>query len=177
MREANIPVTDEQVCLGAETRQYNPGVEKFLRKMKDLGVKNILLSSGSKVYLERTEVAPLFDEIHASTMRYDNRGEATGVEYVLSEPEKAVALRGIAKSINGNPEDCHGIVYIGDGPTDLYAMEYVKARGGKTIMVHRDGAKSVLVEQAGAAAVDYEVPADYREGSELAEVIGQNIES
>lgn len=171
IQEAGIPVTDEQVCLGAENRQYNLGVKEFLQKMKALGVKNILLSSGSKAYLEKTKVAPLFDEIYASTMKYDNAGEAIGVEYVLDEPEKANVLRAIAESVNNDPENCQGVVYIGDGPTDLYAMKYVKTHGGKTIMIRHDKAESTLVEQNQDAAVDYEVPASYQEGSELDGII------
>lgn len=175
MREAGVPLTDEQLCLGAEDRVYNPGVEEFLSKLKNRGIKNYLLSSGAKAYLEKTKVAPLFDDIYASTVSYNKNGEIIDKEYALTEPEKAVVLRKIAELVNGNPEDCSGIVYIGDGPTDLFAMDYVKAHGGATIMVHSDKLSGEFVDEN--AAVDYDVVADYRDGSELSEIIGRLAEN
>ncbi len=173
MREAGVPLTDEQLCLGAEDRIYNPGVEDFLMKLKERGVKNYLLSSGAKAYLKRTKVAPLFDGIYASTVSYDENGEIIDAEYALTEPEKAVVLRKIAENMNGDPEDCSGVVYIGDGPTDLFAMDYVKAHGGTTIMVHCDKLSGEFVDEN--AAVDYGVDADYRDGGELSKIIDRML--
>lgn len=171
MREANILLTNEQLCLGAEDRVYNPGVEDFLAKLKNHGIKNYLLSSGAKAYLEKTKIAPLFDGVYTSTMSYDENGEIAGTEYVLTEPEKAIVLRKIAELVNDDSENCSGIVYIGDGPTDLFAMDYVKAHGGTTIMVHCDKLSGDFV--GGNAAVDYDIAADYRDGSELSKIIEQ----
>lgn len=170
MREANIPLANEQLCLGAEDRVYDPGVEDFLVKLRKRGIKNYLLSSGAKAYLEKTKVAPLFDDIYASTVSYDENGKITSTEYALTEPEKAIVLRKIAELVNGDQENCSGIVYIGDGPTDLFAMDYVKAHGGATIMVHCDKLSGEFVDEN--AAVDYyDVAADYRDGGEISGII------
>lgn len=169
MREAGVPLTNKQLCLGAEDRVYNPGVEEFLSKLKNRGIRNYLLSSGAKVYLEKTKVAPLFDDIYASTVSYDENGKIIDTEYALTEPEKAVVLRKIAELVNGNPEDCSGIMYIGDGPTDLFAMDYVKAHGGVTIMVHCDKLSGEFMSKN--VAVNYDVVADYRDDSELNEIV------
>ena len=173
MREAGIPLTNEQLCLGAEDRVYNPGVEDFLTKLRKSGVKNYLLSSGAKAYLEKTKVAPLFDGIYASTVNYNKNGEITDTEYALTEPKKAVVLRKIAKLINSDPEDCSDIVYLGDGPTDLFAMEYVKTHGGVTIMTYCDKLSGEFVSEN--APIDHNVTADYRDGSELSKIINQMI--
>lgn len=175
LREAHIPLTDDQICLGAEFRTYNPGIEDFLKNMRLAGIQNILLSSGSKAYLERTTIAPSFDEIHASTMTYSDQGEAIAVKHALTEPEKAIILSQIAQSLNGNPSDCTGTVYIGDGPTDLFAMEYVKSHGGTTIMVHLDPTTEPQLDETQRSLVDYLVPVDYRSNSELARIINSFI--
>lgn len=169
MWEGGTPLTNEKLCLGASDRVYNPGVEDFLQKLRGYGVKNYLLSSGVKAYLERTKIAPVFDDIYASTVSYDENGEIIGIEYALTESEKAVVLHKIAELVNGNPENCAGIVYIGDGPTDLFAMEYVKSHGGTAIMVHCDRLNDEPVDKN--AVVDHYVAADYRDGRRLSEII------
>lgn len=171
IRSANIKVTDENIALGAATRSYNPGVEGFLRTLQEKDVDNYILSSGAKAYLERTAVAPYFKSIYASTLKYDSNNEATGVELVMTIPQKARVLADIAKSINGSEDDCSGIVYIGDGPTDLHAMEFVKAHGGKNILVYHDINSDDVAKMREAGVVDDFVPADFRPDSELWQLV------
>lgn len=166
MRKGGVALTNDNLCLGAKERSYNPGVENFLSNLQNNNIKNFLLSSGAKAYLEETQIAPYFDKIYASTVAYDGDGRVTGIEYALNEPEKAIVLQKIAQDINGNPEDCNGIVYIGDGPTDVYAMDYTNAHGGHSIMVYLD--ENSLQQNR---AADYNVLADYRPESELSKII------
>ncbi len=171
VRDGGYVLTDDNIALGADSRIYRPGVEEFLQKYQQLGIKNYLLSSGSKAYLEHTKIAPFFAEIYGSTLNYDGHDEATGPNHVMSTEAKIDSLKEIAEFHNGSAEDCAGLVYIGDGPTDIPVMTYTKAHGGITIMVCDDKNAAEIAKLSGEInlhdVVACEVPADFREGSEL----------
>lgn len=167
VKGAGYKTTDQNIALGASTRSYNPGVEEFLHATQEKGVKNYIISSGSKAYLEQTVVAPYFQEIYASILKYNNTGEAIGVEFTMTEQQKAKAIRKIAKNINGDDNDCSDIVYIGDGMTDLPAMEFIKKHGGKNILVYLDADSEDVVKLRKTGVIDNFVSADFRPSSEL----------
>lgn len=166
-RKSGLPLTDENIALGADTRIYNPGVEDFLKKMCAKGVKNYLLSSGVKAYLGYLEIAPFFTEIFATTLNYDEKGEATTPKQVMTVEQKAETLRELAQELNGNSEDCTGMVYIGDGPTDIFALEFVKNHGGKAVLVYRSEDSDEVKAVREKDAADAYFPADFRKGSGL----------
>lgn len=164
-------LTDENIALGADSREYRPGVPEFLQRYQQLGILNYLLSSGSKAYLAHTKIAPFFAEIYASTLKYNNQGEATGPDHVMSTEAKIDSLKTIATVCNGSAEDCSGLIYIGDGPTDIPVMTYTKAHGGITIMVcdEQNAAEVAKLsdQPAGQDVVSQRFAADFRTGSEL----------
>ncbi len=47
MKSAGVSLTDDSICLGADKREFNPGVLEFLRKLRLAGVRNYVLSSGN----------------------------------------------------------------------------------------------------------------------------------
>lgn len=167
VRSLGLEPTDQNITLGAESRSYNPGVEEFLHHLQEQGVKNYILSSGSKTYLERTVVAPYFDSIYASTFTYDDAGSAVGTEFVMTIPNKAKVLEKIAQVVNGDKDDCSGIVYIGDGFSDLHAMEFIREHGGRNILVYLDINSKDVARMREAGVVDYFAPADFGRGGEL----------
>lgn len=167
MTEEGISLTDENLADGAGARVFNPGVPEFLAFLNSHGVANFLLSSGLKAYLEHLSIAPEFAEIYATTLTYDEDHKITGVWRVMTPEEKAVALGEIASQVNGDAEDFTGIVYVGDGPTDLTAMEHIKAHGGGAIFIQHDGHNPDLPE-ARDLDVDFVTGPDYSEGGELA---------
>lgn len=138
VRQAGFKPTDENIALGADRRIYNPGVEEFLANLRQRGVANYLLSSGSQAYLKHLKIAPEFTEIYATVLSYDENGEVNGVARVMSADEKAVALQEIAQQVNGHADDFSGIIYVGDGPTDVVAMECIKQRGGGAVLIHHE---------------------------------------
>lgn len=138
VRQAGFKLTDENIALGADQRVYNPGVEEFLANLRQRGVANYLLSSGSKAYLKHLKIAPEFTEIYATVLSYDKNGEVNGIVRVMSADEKAVALQEIAQQVNGRADDFSGITYIGDGPTDVVAMEYIKQHGGGAVLIQHE---------------------------------------
>lgn len=163
IRKANITLTDDNFCLGSDEVTYNTGVIEFLSFLCENGVTNYLLSSGLKVYLEKTKVAKYFEKIYATTFDYNEKGEFTNIKYLMSDKKKVEAIKDIIKN---NPEDRH-IIYIGDGITDYYAMEYVKNHGGTSILVYHDSNNPSIKELTDKGVVTFVTKADYSLDSEL----------
>lgn len=179
VKSAGYKLTDDNIALGASQRKYQPGVPEFMQKVQAHGIANYLLSSGSKAYLEHTAIAQYCADIYGSTLRYDGNGEATEPDHVMDTEAKVDVLRKIAQSFTDSPEDCTGLVYIGDGPTDIPVMTYVKEHGGETILVQdpatRDDVERQLKELAAHAKVDeaimHRFPADFRDDAPLSRFI------
>ena len=89
----------------------------------------------------------------------------------MTAPQKARVLANIATSVNGSEDDCSDVIYIGDGPTDLHAMEFIKAHGGKNILVYHDIDSDDVIKMREAEVVDNFVPADFRPGGELWQLV------
>lgn len=166
IQKGGLRLTDDNFCLGSDTVEYNQGVFEFLDKLAENNVKNYLLSSGLKVFLKRTKIANYFEEIYATTFSYKN-GEATGIEYLMSDKNKVEAIKQIIK-VNGNAlDDCSNVIYIGDGLTDFYAMKYVKDNGGISIFVYQDSSNGNIEVMKEKNVVDYFTLADFSSDSDL----------
>ena len=63
IRNAGLKLTDKNFCLGCKRVDYNAGVEEFLEMLKANGIRNYLLSSGLKIFLENVSIAPCFEKI------------------------------------------------------------------------------------------------------------------
>lgn len=174
MQQAGSQLTDENLALGADQRVYNPGVEEFLANLRQQGIANFLLSSGLQSYLKHLKIAPEFTEIFATVFSYDQSGEFNGITRVMSTDEKAVALQEIAEQINGRPDDFSSIIYIGDGPTDVVAMEYIKQHGGGAILIQHDIADPDL-PTVDASKADLVTIPDFTTDGELANYINAQL--
>ena len=167
IKENSFKLIDENFCLGASSVNYNPGVLSFLQKLNSNGVKNYVLSSGIQVFLSKTKVAPLFANIYATTFTYNQYNEANGIKFLMSDKNKVKAIKEICK-INGISEnDCSDVIYIGDGLTDYYAMEYVKNNGGITILVYQDCNNKDVLAMRENGVVSFSTLADFSINSEL----------
>ncbi len=167
VRDAGFRLTDDNISLGANERHPNPGVPEFIRWLKEQGVANYMISSGAKAYLERLAIAPLFSQIYATTLSYDANGEATGIAELMDDDHKVVALQEIAQAINGDPENCDGVVYFGDGLTDVPVFKFVKQHGGKTVLICQDPEAENLQSFREQNLIDKYALNDYGKGSDL----------
>ncbi len=166
MRATNLKLIDENFSLGADCVTYNDGVEDFLKFLKENGIHNYLLSSGLKVYLDKTNIVKYFDKIYATTFTYNSEGEVIGVDNLMSDRNKVTAIKDILYSMGRQEDDCRNVVYIGDGFTDRYAMEYVKRNGGTSIFVYKED-NAELKKLEAENIVSFSTFADYSENSEL----------
>ena len=126
LRANDFTLTDDNFSLGAESLEYNPGVKDFLASSLEAPVENYILSSGIKVFLKHTAIAPYFKDIFATTFSYDKNGYALGIDYLMHEKNKVEIIRDVLKNTRSNAEDASNVIYIGDGLTDYYAMDYIK---------------------------------------------------
>ena len=167
IKESGFKLIDENFCLGASSVNYNLGVQPFLQKLNSNGVKNYVLSSGIKVFLSKTKIAPLFTNIYATTFTYNQYKEASGIKFLMSDKNKVQVIKEICK-INGISEtDRSNIIYIGDGFTDYYAMKYVKNNGGITVFVYQDYNNKDALAMKEKGVVSFSTLADFSINSEL----------
>lgn len=164
IKECGFEVNDDNLSLGAEELEYNKGVFEYLEDIDKRDAKSYLLSSGVKVLLERTLVSKYFDKIYATTFKYENE-VAVGTDFLMSDKRKVDIIKEIMKD-NGLV-DCRNIIYVGDGLTDLYAMEYVSKNGGTAVFVYLDPNNKELLLAKEKEFVSLFTLADYSKDSEL----------
>jgi len=167
IKESGNSLINSNFCLGNDKVIYNKGVEEFLKTVIDNGSCNYLLSSGIKVYLEGISIASCFEEIYGTTFNYDENNEVVGVDLLMTDKKKVEKIKDINKIRGNNELDCTDIIYIGDGLTDFYAMEYVKNNGGISILVFQDELSKSTNEMFHKGVVSRIFKADYSSNSDL----------
>lgn len=164
-------LTNENFTLGSKNVQYNNGVINFLRKVKQHKIKNYLLSSGIKVFLDKVSIAPYFEEIYATTFTYNQNHEAVGINFLMNDKNKIEAIKKILEKNDISKDDCTKIIYIGDGLSDFYAMNYVKKYGGVAILVFLNPLDENILKMKEKNMADYYIKADFSDSSELTKYV------
>ena len=173
IKNAGFKLTDENFSLGYNNVDYNNGVIEFLDMLCQNNISNYLLSSGVKVFLEKTSISSYFKEIYATVFTYDQNYEANGFEFLMSDKNKVTAIKEILKQNKIENEDCSNIIYIGDGFTDYYAMKYIKEHGGTSIFVYQDLDSKDMQSIKEKNVVDFYTKADFSQNSELHNYVKQ----
>jgi len=125
-----------------ERLKLNPGAEIMLGKLKEHGIKTLLVSGGFVFFTERLKKRLGLDYTHANTLEIANgklTGKVTGK--VFDAQGKADWLMKIRDELKLKPEQ---VIAMGDGANDLKMM----AQAGISIAYH---AKPVVREQASYA--------------------------
>lgn len=167
LKENNVSRTKENFRMGASDIEYNPGVVNFFERNKNLDILNYIVSSGSKDFLEGTVIRKYFKDIYATMLNYDENGEAVDVSFLMSDKRKVEVIKKILEDNNIENEDCRNVVYVGDGLTDLYAMEYVKNHGGETIFVYLNENDDSLKAAKEVDVVSFYTKSDYNLNSDF----------
>ena len=162
-------MTADSISMGAEDMEFNVGVDEFFEWIKDSNISNYILSSGVKTMIEKTKIAKYFDEIYATTFKFDEFGIARDIDCLIDDEAKSLYIEKIMK--DNNRDDCRDIIYIGDGLTDYYAMEYVKNNGGTTIFVYQDENSEDVLKAKESDVVSFFFLADYSNDSDLSNYI------
>lgn len=168
IKDAGLKLVDENFILGYDHVEYNDGVAEFLEMLHRNGIRNYLLSSGLKVFLEKVSVASYFEDIYATIFTYNQDAEATGFEFLMSDKNKVIAIKEILeKNLIRGGDNCADVVYIGDGLTDYDAMKYVKEHGGTTVFVYHDANSKDVSSIKEENIIDFFAKADFSQNSEL----------
>ena len=179
---------------GAKVQLF-PGVEGWFDRINKYGeekgviVEHYIISSGLKEMIEGTSVAKAgaFKKIYASSFYFDENGIALWPAQVVNYTNKTQFLFRIEKGVLDindpavndycAPEDrrvpFRNLVYIGDSDTDVPCMRLVNAYGGHSIGVFNVNTqdKTKVYKMMDDNRIKYYAPSDYREGSELDELV------
>ena len=125
-----------------ERLRLNPGAEIMLSRLKELGIRTLLVSGGFVFFTERLKARLGLDYTRANTLEISD-GKLTGkvLGKIFDAQGKADCLVKIRDELKLKPEQ---VIAMGDGANDLKMM----ALAGVSIAYH---AKPVVREQAGYA--------------------------
>lgn len=165
LRENSIPMTRNNVCLGAKDTRFNEGVIGFLTRFgaSKTGHKHYIVTSGVEEYVRETPVASLVDGIYGVT--FSQVGENFGdINFLLSDKKKVDVIEKIRQA-NGGTKD---IVYFGDGLTDGQAFRHVHNIGGRNVFIAvSDKSKGTYEKLNQNEIIRNYFSADFSPGSEL----------
>ena len=182
---------EEFVKLGKDL-EFFPGVEDWFDDINQLGedlevdIKHFIISSGLKEIIEGSSIYDKFHEVFACEFLYNENGIACWPKNVVNYTTKTQFLFRINKGVldisddqtlnEYTPEDDRlvpfkNMIYFGDGLTDVPCMKLVKVNGGYSIAVYQNNNIEKVKDLIRDGRVDYIEPADYRENSELSEVV------
>lgn len=173
-----------------------PGVDTWFSRInayaasRGLQAEHYSISSGIKEIIEGTSIAGEFKKIYAASFCYNEKGvpfwPATAVNYtaktqfiyrinkgVLDINEDKLLNEHMAEEEKRVPFS--RMIYVGDGMTDVPCMKLTKENGGHSIGIYhtdREVAEGLLRYDR----VDYIVPADYSEGSEIERTVFRLID-
>jgi len=122
-----------------ERLRLSPGAERMLERLRSLGIKTLLVSSGFSFFADRLKIRLSFDYTLSNTLEFKN-GKLTGkiLGRIVDAQIKASKLREIRDELWIAHERT---IAIGDGANDLAMME----EAGVSIAYH---AKPVVRERA-----------------------------
>jgi hypothetical protein len=190
------PKNEELRILGDRLRFY-PGLPEMFDEFRDglltpeqvahgVEVEHYIISSGLKILLEGSRLAPHVRAIFGCEFAEDEEGRITFPKRVISHTQKTQYLFRINKGmldmsmdVNDHmPSDLRPIpfsnmIYIGDGPTDVPCFTVMRRNGGQAIAVYnpedpdRSGFRKCYQLCVHADRVKNIAPSDYRGGSHL----------
>jgi len=123
-----------------ERLKLSPGAERMLERLRSLGIKTLLVSSGFTFFTERLKQRLLLDYTLANTLEIKN-GKLTGKVFgpIVDAQTKAAKLRELRDALRLKRDQT---IAIGDGANDLAMM----AEAGVSIAYH---AKPLVRGKAG----------------------------
>lgn len=177
--------------------EFYPGVESWFTRINRIGsdvgvrIEHYVISSGLREIIEGSSVYKEFRNVFACEFLYDENNIACWPKNVVNYTTKTQFLFRINKGILdlSNDEDLNkyvpeeerpipfrNMIYIGDGLTDVPCMKLVKVNGGYSIAVYKKGRKNKVEDLLRDGRVDFIVPADYSEDSELDRIVGDIVQ-
>ena len=203
------PTNDELRSLGAKLNFYKGLPEMFddfrdhllteEQRGRGINVEHYIISSGMKVLLEGSRLAPYVRAIFGCEFAEDEQGRITFPKRVISHTQKTQfltqflfrinkGLLDLAQDVNDHmaadirPIPFPNMIYLGDGPTDVPCFTVMRKNDSHAIAVYnpddpeRVGFKKCYQLSTHADRVRHIAPADYRRGSHLRLLLEQMVD-
>lgn len=175
-----------------------PGVLEWFDRINEYGrslgveIEHYIISSGLKEIIEGSKIGNKFKQIYASEFFYNEDGNAMWPKLAVNYTNKTQFLIRINKGILDISDDnklndkmlendrrisTSNMIYVGDGYTDVPCMKLTKANGGVSIAVYTDKNYDTAKKLLNDGRINYMVGSDYREGTEMDEIIKKTIKS
>jgi len=168
--EGTVLFTKTELAKFGSVVELFPGVEDWFERIRKYGEEN-----------------GAFKKIYATSFYCDEKGVAVWPAQVINYTNKTQFLFRITKGILDVNDDAvndfvaesdlrvpfRNMVYLGDSDTDIPCMKLVKTRGGYSIGVFnpKTNDRKKVHKMTQDNRIDYFVPADYSENTELDKLI------
>lgn len=199
------PKNSELMALGNDLNFY-PGLPEMFDEFRDtllteeqlaagISVEHYIISSGMKVLIDGSRIAPHVQAIFGCEFAEDAEGRITFPKRVISHTQKTQYLFRINKGLLDMSQDVNdhmeaairpvpfpNMIYLGDGPTDVPCFTVMRKNGGQAIAVYnpndpaRLGFRKCYQLSTHADRVRHIAPADYRQGTHLRMLLEQMVE-
>lgn len=173
LAENKIPMTKENICLGAKNVQFNNGVLEYFKSFQtsNTDIKHFIVTSGIQAYVDETHIRKFVNGVYGVTFIEEN-GLYKKIDALVTDKKKVDVI----KQIQNENNESNNIIYFGDGLTDRYAFEYVHSIGGKNIFItsneqSMDNYKKLNVDKI----INECFEPDFRLGAEISEYIKAQV--
>jgi hypothetical protein len=199
------PTNAELKSLGAKLNFYK-GLPAMFEQFRDglltaeqithgIKVEHYIISSGMRVLIEGSRLAPYVRAIFGCEFAEDEQGRITFPKRVISHTQKTQYLFRINKGMLDMSQDVNdhmdadirpipfrNMIYLGDGPTDVPCFTVMGKNGGAAIAVYnpddadRIGFRKCYQLSTHADRVKHIAPSDYRPNTHLRLLLEQMVE-
>lgn len=174
LAENKIPMTKENICLGAKNVQFNNGVLEYFKSFQtsNTDIKHFIVTSGIQAYVDETHIRKFVDGVYGVTFNEEN-GIYKNIDKLVTDEKKVDAI----KDIQLHNEGTNKIIYFGDGLKDELAFQYVHKIGGKNVFIASNNKSIENYNKLNInGIIDKCFEADFGKDTKLSEYIQKEIE-